>query len=220
MKCREIYFFAFIIFLSSCSSHQQNKSKENLYPSEDSPVLPALPLPLPLPLPYSGVKNMPEVNSDGSVSYTSLRTIMAQNGRILTVWALAKGNWLWAYGPSSSASFGSVRNWHITPVYKNGKNTFRFVNGVTGTCIEAYKNGLIHTDCDDKNISQDFFLIPATNGGVFLKSLAKDKCVRYDIITHTIYSSVFLTECVSARGKSYDQIWYIAPALTNTIPLP
>ncbi|EDI1682086.1 hypothetical protein GRG13_003883 [Salmonella enterica] len=214
MTFKKIYLAAFIIFLTSCSSHNQNKDKETVYPSEDSPVIPAL------PLPSSGIKVRHEVNSDDGVSYTSLRTVMAQNGRILTLWALAEGNWLWAYGPSSSSSFGNVRNWHIVPVNRNGKNIFRFVNGVTGTCIEAYRNGLVHTTCNNKKISQDFLIIPATSGGVFLKSLAQNKCVRYDLITHTIYSSVYLAECISGKEKSRDQIWYIAPALINTVPLP
>lgn len=214
MKFRRIYLFVFVLFLASCSSHKQNEGKESIYPSEDFPVPPALAL------------LSAEPGSDGGVSsgdnlhYTSLRTIMAQNGRILTVWAKAEGNWLWAYGASSSSSFGGLRNWHIVPVNKGGKNIFKFVNGDTATCIEAYKNGLVHNTCDDKNISQDFLIIPATNGGVVLKSPEQNKCVRYDLVTHTIYSSVYLTECISKREKSYDQIWYIAPALTDTIPLP
>ncbi len=215
MKFKGVYLSVFILFLISCSSHQQqNEGKGNIYPSEDFPVPPTLSL----PSPKLGV--LPEINSDGEVSYTSLRTIMAQNGRILTVWALAEGNWLWAYSPSSSSSFGGVRNWHIVPVNKSGQNTFRFVNGVTGTCIEAYKNGLIHSTCNDENSAQNFHIIPATNGGIFIKSSMLNKCVRYDIVTHTIYSTVYLAECVSPKDKSYDQIWYIAPALINTTPLP
>ncbi|EBX1769661.1 cytolethal distending toxin subunit A [Salmonella enterica subsp. enterica serovar Poona] len=215
MKFKKIYLLVFTILLISCSSrHQQNENKGNIYPSGDYPVTPAL------PLPSSGLGMSPVMNSDGEVSYTSLRTIMAQNSRVLTVWALAEGNWLWAYGSVSSSSFGGVRNWHIVPVNKRGQNTFKFVNGVTGTCIEAYKNGLIHSACNSENSAQDFLLIPATNGGVFIKSPVQNKCVRYDIITHTIYSTVYLTQCVSSKEKSYDQIWYIAPALTNTTPLP
>ncbi|EKO1959971.1 hypothetical protein PZC96_004897 [Salmonella enterica] len=214
MKIKGIYIF-FIIFLTGCSSGpHKNEGKESIYPSEYSPVPPALPLPSP------GAKVIPGVNSDGNVSYTSLRTIMAQNGRVLTLWALAEGNWLWAYGPSSSSSFGGIRNWHIVPINKSGQNIFRFVNGVTGTCVEAYKNGLVHSTCNEENRAQDFFIIPATNGGVFIKSLVQKKCVRYDLVTQTIYSSIYLTECTPARGKSYDQIWYIAPALTDTTPLP
>ncbi|EEG5674228.1 cytolethal distending toxin subunit A [Salmonella enterica] len=215
MKIKGISLSVFILFLSSCSSHHQpDESKGNLYPSEDFPLPPALSLPSP------GPSMPPEVNSDGEVSYTSLRTIMGQNGRVLTVWALAEGNWLWAYGSAASSSFGGVRNWHIVPVNKKGQNTFRFVNGVTGTCIEAYKNGLVHSACNSENSAQDFLLIPATNGGVFIKSPVSNKCVKYDMITHTIYSTVYLTECVSVKDNSYDQIWYIAPALTETTPLP
>lgn len=217
MKFKGMYLPLFVLFLIGCSSHQQqNDGKGSIYPSEDSPVPPAFHL----PLPGLSMLMLPKNNSDDEVSYTSLRTIMAQNGRILTIWALAEGNWLWAYGPSSSSSFGGIRNWHIVPINKRRQNTFRFVNGVTGTCIEAYKNGLIHSICNDENSSQDFLIIPATNGGVFIKSPVQNKCVRYDIVTHTIYSTVYLTECVSSKEKSYDQIWYIAPALTNTTPLP
>ncbi|ECV2982731.1 hypothetical protein F2368_15035 [Salmonella enterica] len=216
MKFKGIYLSVSILFLSSCSSHhQQNESKGNIYPSEDFPVPPALHLPFP------GLGMSSEINSDGEISYTSLRTIMAQNSRVLTVWALAEGNWLWAYGAAVSSSFGGVRNWRVVPVNKSGQNVFRFFNGVTGTCIEAYKNGLIHSTCNSENSAQNFLLIPATNGGFFIKSPVLNKCVRYDIITHTNYSTVYLTECVSEKDKSYDQIWYIAPALINTTtPLP
>ncbi|EAU3474601.1 cytolethal distending toxin subunit A [Salmonella enterica subsp. diarizonae] len=215
MKFKGISFSVFILFLTSCSSHhQQNEGKGNIYPSSNFPVPPALPLPSP------GLGMSSETNADDEVSYTSLRTIMAQNSRVLTVWALAEGNWLWAYGSAASSSFGGVRNWRVVPVNKGEKNIFRFVNGVTGTCIEAYKNGLVHSACNSENSAQDFLLIPATNGGVFIKNPVLNKCVRYDIVTHTIYSTVYLTECVSGKDKSYDQVWYIAPALTNTIPLP
>ncbi|EAO8184152.1 cytolethal distending toxin subunit A [Salmonella enterica] len=215
MKIKGMYLSLFVLFLIGCSPHQQqNEDKGNIYPPEDFPVPPAL------SLPSAGVRITPEINSNGGVSYTSLRTIMAQNGRVLTVWALAEGNWLWAYGPSASSSFGEVRNWHIVPINKNGTNIFKFVNGVTGTCIEAYKNGLIHSTCNSDSNAQDFIIIPATNGGVFIKSLSQNKCARYDLITHTIYSTVYLTECIYSKNKTYDQIWYIAPALTNTTPLP
>lgn len=209
------WFALFILLLMGCSSDkQQNINKKGIYPLEEFPVVPDL------ALPHSGEKIGHEANSDGSVSYTSLRTIMAQNGRVLTIWALAEGNWLWAYGVPSSSSFGGSRNWHIIPMDKTGVSVFKLSNEKTETCMEAYKNGVIHNACDVNNTSQDFILIPATNGGVFLKSFSLNRCLRYDMVTHTIYSGVYLTNCSAENEKNYDQIWYIAPALTNTIPLP
>lgn len=141
-------------------------------------------------------------------------TLMAQNGRVLTVWALAVGNWLWAYGPSSSVSFGGIRNWNIEPAGVPG--TFRFVNTVTGSCITAYKNGLIHDRCNNNSRTQEFTVIPATNGGFFIKSLSQGRCVRYDIITSTVYSTVYMSVCPAPGMSNYDQIWYLAPALTDS----
>lgn len=141
-------------------------------------------------------------------------TLMAQNGRVLTVWALAMRNWLWAYGPSSSASFGGIRNWNIEPAGVPG--TFRFVNTVTGSCITAHKNGLIHDRCNNASRAQEFTIIPATNGGFFIKSLSQEKCIRYDIITSTVYSTVYMSVCPDPGVSNYDQIWYLAPALTDS----
>ncbi|HBB6657786.1 TPA: hypothetical protein G8Z02_004553 [Salmonella enterica] len=141
-------------------------------------------------------------------------TLMAQNGRVLTVWALAMGNWLWAYGPSSSASFGGIRNWNIEAASVPG--TFRFVNTVTGSCITAHKNGLIHDRCNNNSRAQEFTIIPATNGGFFIKSLSQGRCIRYDIITSTVYSTVYMSACPTPGISNYDQIWYLAPALTNS----
>ncbi|MBE8614501.1 hypothetical protein CYG68_19230 [Morganella morganii] len=212
-------FVFFVLFLAGCTSDKPDKIvpekviKKSIYPSGDFPSVPALALPTP------SEKVVSEGNTDGRVSYTSLRTIMAQNGRVLTLWALAQGSWLWAYDPPSSSGFGGVRNWNINPMSKNGTSIFKFTNAVTGTCIEAYKNGIIHNACDVNNTAQDFIILPATSGGVFLKNISQNKCLRYDIITHTIYSGIYLTDCPAKNEKSYDQIWYIAPALTNTIPL-
>ncbi|EAO0751989.1 lipoprotein [Salmonella enterica] len=208
-----IIFIFLLVAVSGCSSSDNirvpgKKDYINTIGSDPSPPL--------IPLPAGGIpKSVP--NSTSDVTPSRLRTIMAQNGRILTIWALARGNWLWAYGPSSSASFGNVRNWIITQARESG--TFKFINGNTGTCIEAHGNGVIHDTCDSNNKSQDFEIIPATNGGVFLKNIVQQRCLRYDIVTHTIYSTVYMTNCAMPGEKTYDQIWYLAPSLTDAFPV-
>lgn len=186
------------------------------YPSEPSefPTSPLLPLPSALPASVGG-HGMPS-NRGASQNQKLPVALMAQNGRILTIWDLGLRSWLWAYGPTESSSFGNIRNWNIEPV-GTLSGAFRFINSVTGTCITAYKNGLIHDSCDISNTAQAFVLTPATNGGFFVKSVALGKCASYNLISHTVYSTVTLTACPAHGTDSYEQIWYLSPPLIDAI---
>lgn len=102
---------------------------------------------------------------------------MGQNGRVITVWALARRNWLWAYASFESQDFGNIRNWKIEP--NTSREHFRFINQQLGSCIEAYRNGLIHNDCNNNNLAQDFELLPSNIGAIFIRSVSTGQCVTY-----------------------------------------
>ncbi|HCM1955418.1 TPA: hypothetical protein N3A08_004562 [Salmonella enterica subsp. salamae serovar 9,46:z4,z24:z39:z42] len=174
------------------------------------------PLPQPVALPASDGNPRAPSGQDALQNQKLPVALMAQNGRILTIWALGLRSWLWAYGPTVSSSFGNIRNWNIEPV-GTISGAFRFINSVTGTCITAYKNGLIHDSCDISNPAQAFILTPATNGGFFVKSVSLGKCASYNLISHTVYSTVTLAACPAPDTDNYDQIWYLSPPLIDAI---
>ncbi|AKO41093.1 cytochrome C oxidase subunit I [[Haemophilus] ducreyi] len=140
---------------------------------------------------------------------SNFMTLMGQNGALLTVWALAKRNWLWAYPNIYSQDFGNIRNWKMEP----GKHReyFRFVNQSLGTCVEAYGNGLIHDICSLDKLAQEFELLPTDSGAVVIKSVSQGRCVTYNPVSTTFYSTVTLSVCDGATEPSRDQTWYLAP---------
>ena len=121
-------------------------------------------------------------------------SLIGQNGSVITVWALARGNWLWAYASFESQDFGNIRNWKLEP--SSSREHFRFINQQLGSCMEAYRNGLIHSDCNDKNLAQDFELLPSSTG----------------------YSAITLASCSDQISPLKDQNWYIAPPILKATP--
>ncbi|OOR99496.1 hypothetical protein B0186_07715 [Canicola haemoglobinophilus] len=150
--------------------------------------------------------------SDAS-NYVSL---MGQNGRVITVWALARGNWLWAYASFESQDFGNIRNWKLEPSFS--REHFRFINQQLGSCMQAYKNGLIHADCDPRNLAQDFELLPSNTGSVFIKSVSSNRCVTYNPVSNTGYSTLTLSPCTDQISALKDQNFYIAPPILKATP--
>ncbi|HBA8878583.1 TPA: cytolethal distending toxin type I subunit CdtA, partial [Escherichia coli] len=110
-------------------------------------------------------------------------SIMSTGGALLTIWARPVRNWLWGYTPFDSVNFGENRNWKVV----DGKDagTVKFVNVAQGTCMEAFKNGVIHNTCDDNSLSQEFQLLPSTNGNVLIRSSALQTCIRADYLSRT-----------------------------------
>lgn len=143
-------------------------------------------------------------------------SIMGQDGVVLTVWALAKRNWLWAYAPLDSHSFGTIRNWRIERSYR--REHFRFINQRLGTCIQAYGNGLIHDTCDKRNLDQDFELLPTSSGSVFIKSVSQQRCVTYDPVNTHGYDTITLAKCDDNITPLRDQNWYLTPPILPANP--
>ncbi|GJH42158.1 cytolethal distending toxin subunit A/C [Pasteurella canis] len=144
---------------------------------------------------------------------SNFMTLMGQNGTVLTVWALAKRNWLWAYANIDSQDFGMIRNWKME--HAKHREFFRFVNQSLGTCIEAYQNGLIHDTCNLNKLAQEFELLPTDSGAFVIKSAAQGNCVTYNPVSTTNYSTITLSKCDGSTTPLRDQTWYLAPPLLN-----
>lgn len=151
-------------------------------------------------------KNLPTPAND----VANFMTLMAQNGSVVTVWALAQRNWLWGYPIFETHSFGAIRNWRMERI---GQSFFRFVNQQLNSCIEAYGNGIIHNGCDRNNLAQQFEILPTDTGSVFVKSVAQNRCLTTDVATTTGYFSLTLQQCNDQLGGNQDQNWYLAPPL-------
>lgn len=143
-------------------------------------------------------------------------SIMGQDGAVITVWALARRNWLWGYAPIDSQNFGNIRNWRLERSF--AREHFRFVNQQLGTCIQAYKNGLIHDTCDKRRLEQDFLLLPTDTGAVFIKSVATGRCITYDPVSKNNYDTLTLQKCDEKITPFHDQNFYLAPPILAANP--
>ncbi|HBA6778342.1 cytolethal distending toxin subunit A/C [Escherichia coli] len=147
-------------------------------------------------------------------------SIMSTGGALITVWARPVRNWLWGYTPFDSVSFGENRNWKVM----DGKDagTVKFVNVAQGTCMEAFKNGVIHNTCDDNSLSQEFQLLPSTNGNVLIRSSALQTCIRADYLSRTILSpfafTITLEKCPGAKEETQEMLWAISPPVRAAKP--
>lgn len=131
-------------------------------------------------------------------------------GAILTVWALAQGNWLWGYTLADSVGFGDARVWRFR-FFKD--NQVMLENAKTFTCANAYGTGVIHSACDETNMSQRFELIPMTNEAFLLRNVGNGRCLHAPISDvfgdfHRV-SDIYLVTCTG--GDNLDQQWYIIP---------
>lgn len=143
-------------------------------------------------------------------------SIMGQDGTVITVWALARRNWLWGYAPMDSRSFGTIRNWKIERGFT--REHFRFVNQRLGTCMQAYGNGIIHDTCNKRNFDQAFELMPTNTGSVFIKSVSQQRCITYDPVNKNDFDTLTLAACDDNTTPFRDQNWYLAPPLLPATP--
>lgn len=149
--------------------------------------------------------------------HSRFNSLMAQNGAVLTIWALAPRNWLWGYAPLDSLNFGNIRNWRVEPV-PNQPEHFRFINQQLASCVEAYGNGLIHNSCNQTNLAQAFLLIPTTSGAILIKSVKQGRCVTYNPVSSQDYTTITLSTCTAPFSNEADQAWCLAPPLLSATP--
>ncbi len=82
-------------------------------------------------------------------------------------------------------SFGDARIWKLV-IYP--KNFVQIQNKMTGTCLIAYQNGVVHYPCDNINQAQFWQLSQFANGAVQLQNFASKECLSTD---HTNGSSYY-----------------------------
>lgn len=135
--------------------------------------------------------------------------LMAPNGVVITIWATAPGNWLWGYSIKNSNDLGGYRIWRFILLPNDEVMIANFATRTT--CMNTYKNGIIHSPCDMSNVYQRFTLRPMTNGAVQIYNKATDSCIQTpqgDVINGTDFGAINLTKRCS---DSIDEQWYILP---------
>ncbi|AJC94657.1 cytolethal distending toxin, subunit CdtA [Campylobacter volucris LMG 24379] len=143
-------------------------------------------------------------------------TIMNPAGTILVMSNLNPGNWIWGYTLLNSKNFGNARAWQLIEF---PKNMVMIKNARTGTCLNAYKGGVVHYTCDPSNQAQFWTLIPFDNKAVKIQNLATKLClqsfIKDPLRDFDKVSQIFLTKCVKKGESNLDQQWYItAPPFT------
>ncbi len=142
-------------------------------------------------------------------------SIMSSSGGLLTLWALNPGNWVWGYTPIDSHGFGKAPFWRIIS-FANGQVMIK--NEEKSTCLQAYKNGVIHQICDEKNSSQFWNLNFFDNQAIQIQNVGTKTCLQTPTIRTTTYYSIYLTNCASNK-PNLDQQWYITPILDLASPI-
>ncbi|CAM3866697.1 hypothetical protein ACLS0F_06405 [Avibacterium endocarditidis] len=162
-------------------------------------------------------ENRSTISVSAAIKGDPMISIMNNASGIITVWAIARNNWLWGYSPFDSKTFGNLRNWYIL---KNANGSVSFRNVRTNTCISAYKTGIIHTGCNPNSLSQQFDLLPLTNGAVALKNAANQECLRIPMKRSIVYMPITFTKCLSGEQTTIDQQWFIIPPILDSYPIP
>lgn len=222
------------LLLSACSTSKSDMEDEQSSTIADTitGIVGITPTPPNDPLPNLPPKNraLPPLQTSANFKHnvaqgkyplpsqsSRFNSIMAQNGAVLTLWALAPRNWLWGYAPLDSLNFGNIRNWRVEPV-PNQPEHFRFINQQLASCVEAYGNGLIHNSCNQTKLSQAFLLIPTTSGAVMIKNVQQGRCVTYNPVSSQNYTTITLSNCTAPFRNDADQAWYLTPPLLPATP--
>ncbi|AJC86829.1 cytolethal distending toxin, subunit CdtA [Campylobacter sp. RM16704] len=147
--------------------------------------------------------------------------IMNPNGALLTVWALAAGNWIWGYTIFNSKGFGDARVWQLIE-FPN--NMVMIKNARTNTCLNAYGKGIVHYPCDQTNHAQFWRLFPMSNGSFQIQNFATQQCIQTPITNvmndfNFSFFNIYLTSCLKFGEKNLDRQWYITtPPFAANLP--
>lgn len=142
-----------------------------------------------------------------SRTYTSdLLSIMSPEGGVLTLWALNVGNWVWGYTLFDSQSFGAARIWRI---FTKADGSAAIQNAKEGTCLTAYRNGVIHSYCDMDDPTQLWKFNFFDNQAIQIQNVATKQCLQTPTNQATTFFSIFLTGCVQGSKPNSDQQWFI-----------
>lgn len=142
-------------------------------------------------------------------------SIMSSSGGLLTLWALEPGNWVWGYTPIDSLEFGKATFWRIIS-FPNGQVMIK--NLAKNTCLQAYKNGVVHELCDSRMQTQLWNINFFNNQAVQIQNVGAKTCLQTPTIRTTTYYSIYLTKC-AINESNLDQQWYITPVLEESNPI-
>ncbi|EAK0827440.1 toxin [Campylobacter fetus] len=135
--------------------------------------------------------------------------IMGANGVAITVWYSSPGNWLWGYALYTSGNLGGYRVWRLILLPDNEVMIVNF--NTRTTCMNTYKNGVIHSPCNKNNPFQKFVLRPMTNGAVQIYNKATNSCLQTpvdNLFGFDVFGAINLTtKCTD----TIDQQWYLLP---------
>ncbi|MCX2683707.1 toxin [Campylobacter sp. MIT 21-1685] len=159
----------------------------------------------------SSNENAPKIDKNTS----NPLSIMSSSGGILTLWALEPGNWIWGYTPLDAHEFGEAAFWRIISL-PNGQVMIK--NEEKGTCLQAYKNGVVHEVCDSKYPPQLWNLNFFDNQAIQIQSVSAKTCLQTPLVRTTTYYSIYLTKC-AINMPTLDQQWYITPIINAAKPL-
>mgnify|MGYP004487006149 CR=1 FL=1 len=140
-------------------------------------------------------------------------SLMTHLGGILSIWESSNGSWVWTHLSLHYPYFGDAYNWQIQPL-QNG--SVRFVNKMSGTCLNAYGKGVIHYPCDEQNPNQAFRLISMKNGAFQIQNTYTKQCLETSFAKKAQYP-VMLKKCI--KDNNLEQQWIIIPPFLNPMPI-
>lgn len=131
------------------------------------------------------------------------------SGQLLTVYYDYKGQYIYTYTAAHFANtYPNKQNFLIT---YSATGNIRIVHEKNNSCIRSYYAQVVDFDCDDSN-TNDWEVLPATQGSLQLRNLAANKCLSISDAIGKDWTELTLVEC-----KSYDspvsrhQLWDISP---------
>ena len=230
---RYIFFlFAIFLFIACSSTPKTNTLRYLPMNGEDLGIgsTPTPPLNEPIPneesrkllmsmettkIPIIGSNN--DVNSALAIdrNVSNRISIMSSSGGLLTLWALKPRNWVWGYTPIDSLEFGKATFWRIIS-FPNGQVMIK--NQAKNTCLQAYKNGVVHELCDSQMQTQLWNINFFNNQAVQIQNVGAKTCLQTPTIRTTTYYSIYLTKC-AINESNLDQQWYITPVLEESNPI-
>lgn len=170
-------------------------------------------IPLPLMWATFSVADDNEILDDPSNEVTISNV---WNGYVLTIFATADNQYLWAYYPPSTDSWDrDLPNWKV--LYRSDsqlEHQWMFLQSLykPSNCMEVYNNSrVVHNRCSNSDI-QDFELLPTTSGAVQIKSISTRMCLLTPEKSSGFSNKVELGPCATpGEFVSEHSLWTLRP---------
>jgi hypothetical protein len=130
------------------------------------------------------------------------------SGQLLTVDDY-KGQYTYTYTAAHFADTHPNKQNFLITYSANGN--IRIAHEKNNSCIRAYYDYIVDFDCDDSSLN-DWEALPATQGSLQLRNLAREKCLSISGEIGNKWTSLILVECKSYGSPvSRHQLWDISP---------